>query len=48
MANWRCRLAGHRFVLKTNDEGERYRECRVCGKYREFRKADLGGFAGPA
>jgi hypothetical protein len=46
MGSWRCRLTGHRFRLKKNDDGERYRECRVCGKYRDFRSANMSGFSG--
>lgn len=28
-----CRVGRHKYVLRQNDEGGRYFECRHCGKY---------------
>lgn len=28
----RCRLGFHAWVIRTNDTGERYEECRRCGE----------------
>ena len=30
--SWRCRLGLHHFVVKWNDDNERYRRCSRCGK----------------
>ncbi len=30
---WRCGIGWHQLVLRQNDEGGRYFECKHCGKY---------------
>ena len=32
----RCLLLFHRWRLITNDEGQQYKQCELCGAYREF------------
>ena len=29
---WRCRFGIHEFVVAWNDDNQRYRRCRRCGK----------------
>jgi hypothetical protein len=29
---WRCRLGIHKFVVLWNEDNQRYRRCRRCGK----------------
>jgi hypothetical protein len=36
---FRCRLGIHKWVLRVNDEGGQYYECRYCGKYHDTGQA---------
>jgi hypothetical protein len=35
MRNVRCLLARHRWAVGSNDDGERFRQCRRCGAIKD-------------
>ena len=43
----RCRLGIHKYVLRLNDTGERFHECKYCQHF-DPRSSSTGGGAGYA